>query len=103
MKSPLVSFARIYLQRKVSPPTVMGLLLKPTSLPGLALLGVLSAAAFVALGLPAAWPIFFVGICIGAAARDLGIAIRTVKYWPIQVQLLHWQKIEVVAAEGGKP
>jgi len=81
----------------MTPPTVMALLLKPASLPCLALMGVLGTTALAALQLPTACALF-TGVCIGAAARDLGIALKVVKHWPIQCELLDWQKVEEAAA-----
>jgi hypothetical protein len=38
-----------------------------------------------------------VGIFLGAALRDLGIAVKAVRFWPIQQELFDWPKIEVLA------
>lgn len=81
---------------RLKPPTLIGLLLAWPSLPLLSLVAMVSVAALVALGLnPLA--MLMAGICLGAAARDVGIAGRTVRFWPIQQELLDWQKIDALA------
>ena len=58
-------------------------------------------------GLTAPVPMLVAGICLGAALRDFGIAIRTVRFWPIQQELFDWPKIEALAQgmadESGEP
>ena len=103
MEDRLVYVAKMFLQHRLSPPTVMGLLLKPTSLPVLIVTGIVAVGALSALGLPLAWLCLIAGVCIGAAARDLGVAIKIVKYWPFQIELMDWHKIEDVASRGDGP
>ncbi len=79
------------------PPTITRLLLHWSSLPGLTLVGVASVVALLALDLPTPVPMLMAGIFLGAAARDLGIAIKTVRFWPMQQELLDWPKIEALA------
>jgi hypothetical protein len=79
------------------PPTITRLLLHWSSLPGLTLVGVVGVAALVALGIPSPVPMLVVGIFLGAALRDAGIARRTVRFWPIQQELFDWPKIEALA------
>jgi hypothetical protein len=98
MKDPLARLATIYSQYKASPPRVVVLLLKPRGLPALALTGVLGTAALVALQLHITLPAFWAGFCFGAACCYLRTAIKAVKYWPVQSQLLNWQKIEEITA-----
>lgn len=98
MNTLLVRFAKLYIQRKASPPTVISLLLRPTSFPSLVVLAALGTMVFVAIKLPSVWIGLIVGLCIGAAARDLGIAIKAVKYWPAQSELMDWAKIEEVVS-----
>jgi hypothetical protein len=91
---------RKLIRARLSPPTVAGLLLAWSSLPGLALVGVVGVVALVALGLPSPLPILVAGICLGAALRDAGIAVRAARFWPIQQDLFDWQKIDALAQEG---
>ncbi len=79
------------------PPTISSLLLHWSSLPGLTLVGVVVVVPMLALDLPTFGPMLIAGICLGAACRDLGIAIRAVRFWPIQKELLDWPKIDALA------
>jgi hypothetical protein len=36
------------------------------------------------------------GLCLGAALRDVGTAVRVARYWPIQEALFDWQKIDAL-------
>ena len=96
MKDPLLYFAKGYSRYRQTPPSVIRLLLKPTSLPGVLLVGILGVAILVALQLPIGWPLLYAGIFIGAAARDLGFAMKAAKAWPVLNQLLDWTKIEEI-------
>jgi len=60
----------------------------------MAVVGVVTLAA---LDLPIPVSMLVAGMCIGAALRDLGIATKTVRFWPIQKELLDWPKIEELA------
>lgn len=82
---------------RLKPPTVAGVLLGWTSLPLLAFVGIVSVAALVALGLPTPVPVLMAGMFLGAALRDVGMAFRTVRFWPIHQELFDWQKIEALA------
>ena len=89
------------------PPTIARLLLAWSSLPLLAMMAVVGVVALVALDVPPPVPMLLAGICLGAALRDLGIAIKTVRFWPIQQELFDWPKIEALAQgmadESGEP
>ena len=79
------------------PPSIAGLLLAWSSLPLLAVMGVVGVVVLVALDLPTPVPMLVAGVCLGAALRDLGIAIKAVRFWPIQQELFDWPKIEALA------
>jgi len=64
------------------------------------ILGVTSVSAILALGLPNPVAILVAGICLGAALRDVGIAFRTARLWPIHKELFDWQKIEALVKDG---
>lgn len=102
--NPLIRNARTYSQWRRRPPTVAQLLLKPPFF-RMPLVGGVGVALLVALGLPIAWPMFLLGIVVGAVCRDLGYAIRAIRYWPATSQLLDWKKIEeiVVAEASAEP
>jgi len=72
---------------------------KPTSLLGLALVGAIGTTALVAIQCPTPGVSLFLGVCIGAAARDLGMATNQRRYWPVFSQLLDWSKIEEVTGK----
>lgn len=80
------------------PPTVASLLLSSWSTLTLfavgVLLGVLAPAVMEVLG---PMPLLVAGICLGAALRDVGFAIRAVRFWPFQQELFDWPKIEALA------
>ena len=95
----LVRVARSYARLRGAPINPLRLLLKPASLPGLALVGGLSVAALVALRLPVAWPVLTSGLFLGAALRDVGWVVRQTRLWPLHRQLLDWQKIEQLTLE----
>ncbi|MGO8751437.1 MAG: hypothetical protein ACLQNE_36280 [Thermoguttaceae bacterium] len=82
---------------RLNPPTVTSFLFHWASLPSLVLVGVVGVSALVALGLPSQVPTLMAGVCLGAALRDFGIARRTVRVWPIHLELFDWQKIDALA------
>jgi hypothetical protein len=99
MQDPLLRFSMEYLKYRTKPPRVVPLLLKLGSLPGLALLGAVGTIALIAVQYPTPGVTLFIGICIGAAARDLGLAIRQKRYWPVLSQLLDWNKVEEIVGK----
>ena len=82
---------------RLTPPTVVSLLFAWSSLPLLTLVGVVSVVALFALGLPTVVPTLMAGVFLGAALRDVGIARRAARLWPIQQELFDWPKIEALA------
>ncbi len=88
---------------RLRPPTVLRLLLHWSSLPLLVPLGVASVVVLDALGLPSPIAALMAGICLGAALRDLGIALRAVRFWPIQRDLFDWQKIDALTQRMAEP
>jgi len=88
---------------RLRPPTVASLLLHWGSLPSLVPLGVVSVVALDAVGLPSPVAALVAGICLGAALRDLGIALRAVRLWPIQQELFDWQKIDALTQGMAEP
>ena len=95
----LVRVARSYARLREEPINPLRLLVKPASLPGLALVGGLSVAALAALRLPVAWPVLTAGLFLGAALRDVGWVMRQARLWPLHRQLLDWPKIERLTLE----
>ena len=90
---------------RLRPPTILGLLLSWSSLP-LLVVGLLIGVV-VPIIRDVLDPVLMLaaGILLGAALRDLGIAIKVVRFWPIQQELLDWPKIEALSqgmAEAGK-
>jgi hypothetical protein len=79
------------------PPTAASLLLAWHSLPLLVVLGAGSVAVLMAVDLPTSVPALMAGVCIGAALRDWGIAMKAARFWPIQEELFDWPKIEALA------
>ena len=88
---------RKLIKARLKPPTTIRMLLHWASLPLLAVVGVVGVAAMAAVDAPCPMTMFFAGIVTGAALRDLGIFIRAARSWPIQEELLDWQKIEALA------
>lgn len=84
-------------EARVRPPTVISVLSAWGAWPLLAAVGVLSITVLGVLEVPTTVTIFMVGLFAGAALRDLGIALKTVRFWPIQKELLDWQKIDEVS------
>ncbi len=82
---------------RLRPPTVARLLLAWSSLPLLVVAGAVGIVALVGLGVPSPVPTLIGGICLGAALRDVGIALRAARLWPIHQELFDWQKIEAMA------
>ena len=85
------------IKARLKPPTTIRMLLHWASLPLLTAVGVASVVALVAVNAPTPMTMFFAGMVIGAALRDLGIFIRLARSWPIQKDLFDWQKIEALA------
>ncbi len=102
MKDPLLYFAKTYSRYRQTPPGILSMLLKPTSLPGLAVVTGFGALILVAFEFPVAGPLLLIGIFIGAAARDLGFAMKATRAWPHLNQLLDWTKIEGIVAEANR-
>ena len=88
---------RKLIRARLKPPTIASLLLLWPSLPGLAFVGVVSVVALVALGLPSPVSILIAGMFLGAALRDVGIAVRAARYWPIRQDLFDWRRIDSLA------
>ena len=82
---------------RLKPPTTASLLFAWSSLPLLMLVGVVGVLALIAVDMPIPVTMLVAGICLGAALRDVGIARRTVRLWPIHHELFDWQKIEALA------
>jgi hypothetical protein len=99
MRDPLFCFSTEYLKYRTKPPRILPTLLKFRSLPGLMLVGVLGTAVLVGIQYPTPGVTLFIGVFIGAAARDLGLAINLKKSWPVLSQLLDWSKIEEIAGK----
>ena len=82
---------------RLKPPTISSLFLSSLLTLFLLVFGVIiGVLTLFARDLPTAVPML-AGICLGAALRDLGIAIKAVRFWPIQQKLLDWPKIEALA------
>ncbi len=77
-------------------PTV-SLLFAWRSLPLLTLMGILGVLILVAVDVPIPVTMLVVGMLLGAALRDAGIARRAARLWPIQQELFDWPKIEGLA------
>lgn len=90
-------FIRKLTQARNKPPTVLSLLLTWPGFPLLFIVGVASVAILSSLDLPAAVPLLMAGVFIGAALRDLGLALKSVRLWPVQRELLDWQKVDDLA------
>ena len=80
-------------------PTVASLLFVRCSLPLLTLIGILGVLLLVAVKASISAITLVVGICLGAALRDLGTARRAVRLWPIHHELFDWKKIETLTQE----
>jgi hypothetical protein len=79
---------------RLKPPTVLSLLFVWSSLPLLTLVGVVGVSVLVAVDVPTPVTMLVVGMLLGAALRDVGIARRAVRLWPIHQELFDWPKIE---------
>ncbi|MCY2987210.1 MAG: hypothetical protein NTY19_04990 [Planctomycetota bacterium] len=82
---------------RLKPPTVVSLLFAWHSLPLLTLMGIVGVLILVAVDVPSPVTMLVVGMLVGAALRDVGIARRAARLWPIQEELFDWQKIEALA------
>jgi hypothetical protein len=83
---------------RLKPPTISSLFLSSWSTLFLLVFGlIVGVVPLFALDLPISAPMFVAGICLGAVLRDLGIAIKAVRFWPIQQELFNWPKIEALA------
>ena len=82
---------------RLKPPTVVSLLFAWSSLPLLTLVGIVCVLLLIAVGLPTIVPTLMAGVFLGAALRDVGIARRAARLWPIQKELFDWPKIEALA------
>ena len=79
---------------RLKPPTVVSLLFAWSSLPLLTLTGIVGVSVLVAVDMPIPVTMLVVGMLLGAALRDVGIARRAARLWPIQQELFDWPKIE---------
>jgi hypothetical protein len=82
---------------RVKPPTIASLLFAWSSLPLLTLVGVVGVLVLIAVDVPSPVTMLVVGMLLGAALRDAGIARRAARLWPIQEELFDWPKIEALA------
>lgn len=82
---------------RLKPPTVVSLLFAWSSPPLLLLVGIVSVLLLIAVGLPTIVPTLMAGVFLGAALRDVGIARRAARLWPIHNELYDWPKIEALA------
>ena len=82
---------------RLKPPTLVSLLFAWSSLPLLMLVGIVCVLLLIAVDVPSPVTTLVVGMFLGAALRDLGIARRAACLWPIQKELFDWPKIEALA------
>ncbi len=82
---------------RLKPPTIVSLLFAWRSLPLLTLMGILGVLILVAVDVPIPVTTLVVGMLLGAALRDAGIARRAARLWPMQKELFDWPKIEALA------
>jgi hypothetical protein len=61
-----------------------------------ALVGVVGVLPLIAVGLSVVVPAIMVGVFLGAALRDVGIARRAARLWPIQRELFDCPMIEAL-------
>jgi hypothetical protein len=80
-----------------TPPTILSILMNWRSLPLIVGYGVISTILLTALDAPEQLPLLVAGFCLGVASRDLGVARRSVRFWPVQNELFDWPKIEALA------
>jgi len=60
-------------------------------------MGIVGVLLLVAVDVPIPVTMLVVGMLLGAALRDVGIARRNARLWPIQQELFDWPKIEALA------
>jgi hypothetical protein len=84
-----------------TPPTILSIVMNWRSLPLIVGYGVISTILLTALDVPEQFTLLVAGFCLGVAARDLGIARRSVRFWPVQNELFDWPKIDSLARELG--
>jgi hypothetical protein len=82
---------------RLKPPTIVSLLFVWSSLPLLTLVGVVGILLLIAVDVPTPVTMLVAGMLLGAALRDVGIARRAARLWPIHNGLFDWQKIEALS------
>lgn len=96
----LRTLAAKYSKARISPPTVLRTLCTWPRLPGLAIVGTVSTATIGYLsqvpdsGISTHWIVGCAAIFVGAACRDIGLAIRVVRFWPAHSQFIDWNKVD---------
>jgi hypothetical protein len=89
------------LKARTTPPTVISLCWPVV--PMLLVVGGLSLLVLVALGMPGEINYLAVGMYLGAALTYFGVARKTIRVWPIFLEIYNWPKIEAMAAaESGR-
>jgi hypothetical protein len=91
---------RFYRDYRQIPPSFLDLM--PRSLKGelllVAFFGTSAALCYLANDYP--FMMLMMGMLLGALARDIGNNMRTLQIWPVFVQVLNWDRIDMMLDQG---